>query len=302
MHLLTRRRFALSAAALASSGLPLTTAAAAPLHDKLAALEARSGGRLGLAVSDGTRLAGHRVDERFALCSTFKLPLAAAVLQRCARGDWAPDRWVPFSEADRVPHAPVTGPRMAAGGMPLLALAEAAQRTSDNVAANLLLKLLDGPAGFTAWLRAQGDSMTRVDRYEPELNEVPAGSPQDTTSPAAMAALVGRLFLPSGLDVASQATLRQWLQATRTGQRRLRAGLPAAWATGDKTGTGLSAGRPDRIHDVAVVWPGPGRPVWTLAAYYDGPQQGSPRVRAADEAVLAQAGRLAAAWLRSAPA
>lgn len=306
MTTFSRRRFTLSLAGAAwvatpaASAVPATAGTAQrPLPEALAALESTSGGRLGLAVSDGTRLVGHRVDERFALCSTFKLPLAAAVLQRCARGDWSPDQWVPFSTADRVPHAPITGPQMAAGGMRLLALAEAAQRTSDNVAANLLLRLMDGPAGFTAWLRAQGDPVTRVDRYEPAMNEVPAGSTQDTTSPAAMAALVGRFFSDGGLDAASQATLRRWMQATRTGQRRLRAGLPPAWASGDKTGTGLGPGRPDRIHDVAVVWPGAGRPVWTIAAYYDGPRQDSPGVRAADEAVLARAARLAAGWLRT---
>lgn len=297
MPVLNRRRFV-----LALTGVPVvaraTDDADLALRLGLAQLESRAGGRLGVAVRDGVDLIGHRSEERFAMCSTFKLPLAAAVLQRCAAGDWSPDQWVPFGAGDRVPHMPVTARHLPAGGMPLLALAEAAQRESDNLAANLLLRRLGGPSAFNAWLRAQGDPVTRLDRDEPAMNDVPAGAEQDTTTPAAMASLMARQFSASGLDPASQATLRAWLVGTRTGLRRLRAGLPAGWTSGDKTGTGLQPGQPDRINDVAVVWPHERPSVWTIAAYYEGPRRGSARVRDADQAVLAEAGRLAAQWLQ----
>ncbi len=297
----------LAASAALLAGLPLAACASAGgerLADCLAELEQRSGGRLGVAVFDAGsgRLAGHRIDERFALCSTFKLPLAAAVLQRCARGEWSPDRWVPFGVADGVPHMPVTGARMAAGGMRLIELAEAAQVASDNLAANLLLRLLGGPAGFTAWLRAQGDGVTRLDRVEPALNHVPPGSLADTTTPAAMVRTMARQFSAEGLDAASQARLRAWMEATRTGQRRLRAGLPPSWRSGDKTGTGLSSDLPDRLNDVAVVWPDRGRGPWLVAAYFESQHRGSPAPRDGDEAVLAEVGRLAAQWLAARPA
>ncbi len=295
------------AAATPLASLPLAACASAGgerLAECLAELERRSGGRLGVAVFDAGsgRLAGHRVDERFALCSTFKLPLAAAVLQRVGRGEWSPERWVPFGAADRVPHMPVTGRHIAAGGMRLIDLVEAAQTESDNLAANLLLRLLGGPAGFTAWLRTQGDALTRLDRTEPALNHVPPGSLADTTTPAAMARTVARQFSADGLDAASQARLRGWMQATRTGGRRLRAGLPPGWRSGDKTGTGLHDDLPDQLNDVAVVWPDGGRAPWLVAAYFESHHRGSPAPRAEDEAVLAEVGRLATEWLAAGPA
>jgi beta-lactamase class A len=97
-----------------------------------------------------------------------------------------------------------------------------------------------------------------------------------------------------GLDAAAAARLIGWMEATQTGAKRLRAGLPAGWRAGDKTGTGLHPAMPDRINDIALVWP-PGRPPGLVAAFYEGPLRGSAGVRPQDEAVLAEVGRIAAA-------
>ncbi len=295
------RRHVLILAGLAPA-LHATAAPARPLDSAgltaaLAELERRAGGRLGTAVlaSASGAASGHRTDERFGLCSTFKLLLAGAVLQRVDRGQLAADQWLPITQADMVPHAPVTQKHLAAGGMTALALAEATQLTSDNAAANLLLRLFGGPAGFTAWLREQGDDVTRVDRWEPEMNRVPTGEVRDTSTPAQMCRTAARLLVGDALSPASRARLTAWAEATQTGRRRLRAGLPAGWRAGDKTGTGMHPSMPDKINDVAIVWP-PGRAPWLVAAYYDGPLSGSTDWRAQDEAVLAEVGRLVARW------
>ncbi len=295
MHTMNRRQL------LALGGLALAGPAAAlgspELALALASLERQAGGRLGVAVlaSDRGTLAGHRANERFGLCSTFKLLLAAAVLQGIDRGQLAADRWLAYTQADLVPHAPVTEANLGAGGMRALDLAEAAQVTSDNVAANLLLRLLGGPAGFTAWLHSEGDAVTRIDRWEPEMSRVSPNDPRDTSTPAQVCATVRHVLLGEALGEGSRRRLIAWMEATRTGQRRLRAGLPAAWRVGNKTGTGMYPGTPDRVNDVAIVWP-PGRAPWLVAAYYEGPRRNSARIRAQDEAVLAQVGRLVARW------
>ena len=283
--------FAGPAAALRGENLPAA----------LTALEKRSGGRLGVAVLDtgSAALAGHRTDERFGLCSTFKLLLAAAVLQRIDRGQLAADHWIAYSQADLVPHAPVTQPRLGQGGMPALELAEAAQVTSDNVAANLLLRLFGGPAGFTGWLRREGDALTRIDRWEPEMSRVPPGDPRDTSTPAQLCATLRHVLVGDALAEGSRKRLIVWMEATRTGQRRLRAGLPRDWRAGDKTGTGMHPGMPDRLNDLAIAWP-PGRAPWLVAAFYEGPERDSPKIRPRDEAVLAEVGRLVGRWLRQA--
>ena len=261
----------------------------------LAALERRHGGRLGVYVLDAddpTSAYGHRADERFALCSTFKLLLAAVVLREADAGRLDLNTLLRFGKDDLVPHAPVVEKHLAAGALSIGALAEATQLTSDNVAANLLLRELGGPAGFTAKLRELGDPSTRLDRIEPAMNRVLPGEEHDTTTPRAMAETVARLFTTDLLSPASRQTLKQWMIATGTGMRRLRAGFPTGWVAGDKTGTAYAPGMANKTNDVAVVWR-EGRAPRVVAAYYDADSH-YPEMRAQDEAVLAEVGRIAA--------
>lgn len=265
----------------------------------LADLEHRTGGRLGVALLDTTsgQITGHRLDERFAMCSTFKLPLAGAILREIDQGRLRPDQWVAYGKADMVAHAPVTSQNLARGGMTVAALAEAAQTTSDNPAANLLLKLIGGPAGFTAILRAAGDTTTRLDRFEPQLNNVTGLDLRDTTTPTAMARTTTHLLTSDWLSAASRETLIGWMVATATGALRLRAGLPAAWRAGDKTGTGMVPNKHDKYNDVAIAWP-PGKAPLVITAFLE-TRYSHPNMRSEDQAVLAEVGRIAAAWKSS---
>lgn len=228
------------------------------------------------------------------MCSTFKLPLAAAILQRAGQGKLKLDAVVPYGKDDMVPHAPVTEKNLDKGGMTIGDLAEAAQKTSDNVAANLLLKQIGGPAGFTQFFREIGDEVTRLDRYEPEMNSGGVvGDERDTTTPAAMAATVAKLFTSDVLAGDSRALLTQWTIDTKTGLKRLRAGLPAGWNAGDKTGTALD-GKLGKYNDVAIAWP-KDRGVIVIAAYLNVPQT-SDAIEDQHQAVLADVGRIVAAW------
>ncbi len=184
-----RRAFLLNGTLAGMVTLPGFSACAAPtvqaparqaLTDQLQALEASSLGRLGVGVLDtGTgEVIGHRVDERFALCSTFKLPLAAEVLRDVDAGRRALYQFIPYSKADMVAHAPVTEANLAAGGMTIGALAKATQITSDNPAANLILREFGGPEGLTQRFRAAGDLVTRIDRNEPMMNRVSGDDPR----------------------------------------------------------------------------------------------------------------------------
>jgi len=268
------------------------------LNDALAGLERQNGGRLGVAVLDtgSGQTWGHREDERFGLCSTFKLLLAAAVLQQIDAGRLSGDRWVRFAGAAPVPNSPVTDAHRTAGGMTLLALAHATQTTSDNLAANLLMRELggdQGPQWLTQWLRERGDAVTRIDRWEPEMNNVPPGEVRDTSTPAAMARTAALLLTGAVLQPKHQALLQRWTEETRTGLKRLRAGLPKGWRAGDKTGTGWRTGQADKINDVAIVWP-PGRAPWVVACYYEAPLHTAQDLRPQDAAVLASVGRAVA--------
>lgn len=291
---MTRRRWlqgALFGLVACASRAPIP--AIVPERAPFADLEVSAGGQLGVAVLIGDRLIGHRLDERFAMCSTFKMPLVGVVLQKVDRGELSLDQNVPITPDDLVFYSPVVDGLVESGGASLRVLLQAAQTQSDNTAANLLLRLIGGPAGFTASLRALGDPVTRLDRYEPEMNAVAPGEEQDTTTPEAMARLASTLLLGDALSLSSRELLLRWMIETNTGQKRLRAGFPPEWRAGDKTGTGISEGLANRLNDVAIALPDDGPPR-IIAAYYrtDGYH---PSMRDEDQAVLAEVGRIAAA-------
>ena len=288
-----RRRFLLGLAALAAGG---AEARGRDFAAGIEALERDSGGRLGVCVLDAhTGLSvDWRGDERFGMCSTFKLALAALVLKAIDDGEFTADLRIPIRETDMVSHAPVTEKHVGAEGLTVVELAEAAQKTSDNTAANLLLRRFGGPAGFTARLRRLGDEYTRLDRYETEMNLVAPGEVRDTTTPAAMAVTVARLLDRSFLSDASRRQLESWLVETKTGRSRLRAGMPNDWRVGDKTGTGIASLMPNRTNDVATVWVDDR--LFVVAAYAEADEHYE-KMRPKDNAVLAAVGELASAWI-----
>lgn len=298
--MLPRRRFLQfsTSAVVSSLALPLiaraagrgvgTSAAAGAIAaaTDFAALEKACAGRLGVTVLDTAsgRHIGHRQDERFPLCSTFKTVLAATVLDQSRRVPGLLDRRVPVREADLLSHAPVAR-RHAGKDLTVRDLCRATIITSDNTAANLLFDVVGGPPAVTAFLRAQGDSVTRSDRLEPELNSFAEGDPRDTTTPAAMAATLQRLVLGDALAPGARQQLADWLIDNETGDACLRAGLGARWRVGDKTGSNGE----DARNDTAVLWPMGGGAPWVITAY----------LQAADisndqrASVLAQVGRIA---------
>jgi beta-lactamase class A len=294
--IISRRCLAtVACAALVGYGLRATSAWAAGdfaerLASDIARIESESGGRLGVAALDTLTEArfGHRADERFPMCSTFKLLAAAAILARVDAKQERLDRLIEFAAADVVVNSPVTKDHVGAPGMSLEELCEAAMTMSDNTAGNLLLASLGGPEGLTAYARSLGDTVTRLDRIEPELNEATPGDVRDTTTPAAMVANMRALTLDKALSATSREQLVRWLIGNKTGDTRLRAGLPAGWRVGDKTGSGERG----TTNDVGVFWPPDRAPV--IVSIYLTQTAASPTQR---NATLAAVGRAVASAL-----
>lgn len=234
---------------------------------RIAALEMRLGGRLGVAAIDtgSGRRFEHRASERFPMCSTFKFLAAAAVLHRVDEKQEQLTRFIPYTRADLLEHAPVTREHVNEGGMTLAALCAAAIEESDNTAANLLLQTIGGPKGFTGYARSLGDQKTRLDRLEPQLNSAVPGDERDTTTPAAMADNLRRLLLADALSQQSRQLLDSWLAENKTGDDMIRAGLPNDCKIGDKTGRGSNGA----INDIAIIRP-PGKAPILLAIYFVG--------------------------------
>jgi beta-lactamase class A len=256
---------AVTAASCRARAAPIAEERLNLANKRLADIEAREGGRLGVFAHDTGTSASieHRADERFPMCSTFKLLAAAAALKRVDEGAERLDRTIAFGPSDLLDYAPIAKAHVAEGGMTLADLCAAAIDWSDNTAANLILQAIGGPVGFTSFARSLGDNVTRLDRNEPSLNESLPGDSRDTTSPRAMTEDMGHVLLGNTLSAASRGQLQTWLIGDKVGDKRIRAGLPPSWRIGDKTGSG------DRgsTNTIAIIWP-PGRPPLIAAVYY----------------------------------
>jgi len=251
--------------------LSLAAALAAPARATSAQrvlkdLHKRVGGRLGVHILDsqsGKRIA-YDDGSRYAMASTFKLPLAAAVLWQIDRGAFPLSRTLPVAKADLLPTSPAVEAKLAAGAtsMTVAELCAAVITQSDNAAANVLLSGIGGPPGYTQFMRSIGDQATRLDRKELELNSNIPGDERDTTTPRAMVDAMLRIFTQDVLSLSSRALLIDWMASARTGLDRVRAGLPRNWPSGDKTGTGSNGA----VNDLCIAYPPDRRPIF-IAVY-----------------------------------
>jgi beta-lactamase class A len=296
--MISRRKFLIAGTFVAVSNITLPYVSTAQtsrrfsgLPASFAELEKANNGRLGVAVLDtgSGESAGYRVNERFAMCSTFKMLLAAAVLQRADSGKESLSRRVPIPRIGLLSNSPTTKEH-AGGSMTVGELCVAIITRSDNTAANLLLSTIGGPGGITRFARHLGDSVTRLDRVETELNQALPWDPRDTTSPAAMTANLRKLLLGNTLSPISREQLIEWLIANKTGDERLRAGLTKGWRVGDKTGSNGE----NTTNDIAIIWPTDQAPI-LVAAYLTA----CPGLEAKRNNVLAEVGRRITVSLQS---
>ena len=221
--------------------------------------EAELDARIGVSVLvPGSEMSWeYKGDERFPMTSTFKTIACAALLHRVDAGLDSLGRVVTFEESDLVTYSPVTEKRVGNIGMSLAELCEATITVSDNTAGNLILDAIGGPAGFTEFSRSLGDRVTRLDRWELDLNEALPGDTRDTTSPNAMAGLLEKLIFGETLTAKSREQLTSWLKGNLVGDSLLRASIPSDWQIGDKTGAGNFGSRTI----AAIMWPPSSDPI-----------------------------------------
>ncbi|GAA3940405.1 PEN family class A beta-lactamase, Bpc-type [Actinomadura viridis] len=243
-----------------SAAVTVTPAGQAEVRERLRALEVSYQGRIGVFALDtgNGRTISYRDRETFPLLSTFKAIAAAAALDKARRSDpGLMERRVHWTAEEEVTHSPRTGGRGEAG-MTVAELCEAAITYSDNTAGNMVLKQIGGPAGLTRYFRSLGDPLSRLDRWETDLNIWRPGERRDTTNPAALGRDLHRLTVGDALAAPDRDRLNGWLKANTTGDTRIRAGLPKDWTVGDKTGTGPTYAA---ANDVAIAWPPSGAPL-----------------------------------------
>ncbi len=256
---------------------------------QLAKLERTLSGRLGvfaLNTANSNQLS-YRADEYFPMCSTFKVILVSAILKRSTQINGLMQQRIKYQQSDLVTYSPITKQYLE-DGMTVAALCAAAIQYSDNTASNLLMKILGGPKAVTTFARSIGDRPFRLDRWETALNSAIPDDRRDTSTPNAMGKSLQRLALGDALEPHLRAQLQAWLRGNTTGAARIRAGVPADWQVGDKTGTGDYG----TANDIAVLWP-PRRAPVVVAIYTT---QGMKDAKARND-VVASAARIVVDWL-----
>ncbi|MFB7927609.1 class A beta-lactamase [Streptomyces sp. NPDC056039] len=294
-HARLSRRTALAAGTAAALSLGGGTAHALPatggVTARLRELEQKHTARLGVYARNlrTGRTVAYRADERFPMASVFKTLAAAAVLRDLDRDGELLAKRVHYTQdyVTKSGYSPITKENVATG-MTVGELCDATIRFSDNTAGNLLLVELGGPKAVTRFCRSIGDRVTRLDRWEPELNSAEPWRVTDTTSPRAIGLTYARLVLGDALEPRDRARLTDWLLRNTTSGEKFRKALPADWLVADKTGGGRYGGN----NDVGITWPPDGPPI-VMSVLTTQPEEDAP----SDNPLVAGAAALLASEL-----
>jgi beta-lactamase class A len=284
--MITRRELlsAVTAVALATGA-----EAAERAESALKNIQKRIGGRLGVHVLDSQSGKRFGLDEnsRYAMASTFKVALAAALLWQIDRKAFTLENRIHIDKSQLLLNSPAVEVKLmaSADAMTVRELLAAAVTQSDNAATNVLLRAMGGPSMVTEFFRTIGDHVSRLDRYELELNSNVVDDPRDTTTPRSMVDSMLAIFTRDVLSITSRALLIDWMTASKNGLDRVRAGLPKSWNGGDKTGNGDNGA----INDIVVTYPPNRRPIF-IAVYMSESKLTVPELSAAH----AEIGRIVA--------
>ncbi|MGR5057433.1 CARB/PSE/RTG family carbenicillin-hydrolyzing class A beta-lactamase [Vibrio rotiferianus] len=232
---------------------------AAKLNEDLAAIEQHIGGRIGVSVWD-TQNDEHwdyRGDERFPMMSTFKTLACATMLSDMDSEKLDKNATAKVEERNIVVWSPVMD-RIAGQTTRIEHACEAAMLMSDNTAANIVLRSIGGPNGVTRFLRSIGDGATRLDRFEPRLNEAKPGDKQDTTTPNAIVNTLHTLLEGDALSYESRIQLKIWMQDNKVSESLMRSVLPKGWSIADRSGSGGFGSR----GITAMIWKDNHKPIY----------------------------------------
>jgi beta-lactamase class A len=189
--------------------------------------------------------------------SVFKLPLALTVLHLVEQRELSLDQAVRFLPQDRIlPH--VYSPLQdeypdAAVTVPLHELLRLAVSLSDNVAADILLRLVGGPKAVNTYIAALGIKGFNLQDNEAVLHHEVSAQYRNWLEPAGAVQLLRRISDDSPLSRAHTDLLLAWMTpAVRT--NRLEGALPSGVRVAHKSGTsGVDNGVAHATNDIGLI-------------------------------------------------
>jgi beta-lactamase class A len=265
---------------------PTQGGSGAELSARLKAICEKAGGRCGVAVThvETGRGAAFGGGTPLPLYSVFKLPLAVAVLKEVEEGRLGLDQKVPVDPAETVPGTEENSALWRRPTeRPLRELLEYSIARSDNTSTDKMLALVGGPEAVTRRMRALGLDSIAVSSTVKDFLKSKEAHP-NTGAAEDLARLLVLLRKGEALAPPQAEVLLGIMSRTVTGDRRLRAGVPAGTPVADKTGSG-----PATTNDVGLVTLPGDRGHLALAVLLDG----SKLPPAKQEEVIAEVARAA---------
>jgi beta-lactamase class A len=229
------------------------------LHQQLFSLANEVKGRLYVACSLPNVAIDCALDPHGhpAMQSTFKFPLAIVVLQQVEAGKLSLDQPIRFLTTDRYPgtYSPLQDAHPEANvDLPLRDLLQLSVGKSDNIATDILLRLIGGPPAVQESLDALGFSAIHVRDSERGMHDDFQAQYRNDAEPIAMVGLL-RLFADhSPINPEHTQLLNQWMTETASGPQRIKGRLPAGTVVAHKTGTsGSKEGLYPATNDVGLI-------------------------------------------------
>jgi len=273
-------------AAAASTPAPPPAGTDAGLSARLKAICEKAGGRCGVAVThvETGRGADFGGETPLPLYSVFKLPLAVEVLKGVEEGRLSLEQKVRVEPEETVPGTPENSALWSkTTERPLKELLEYSIARSDNTSTDKMLELVGGPEAVTRRMRALGLNNIEVRGTVKDFIRSKDAHP-NTGAAGDLARLLVLIQKGEALAPPQRDVLLGIMARTVTGDRRLRAGVPAGTPVGDKTGSG-----PATANDVGLVTLPGDRGHLALAVLLDG----SKLPPAKQEEVIAEVARAA---------
>jgi len=250
------------------------TTEAQSVGDAIERVATKLAGRIGFAAQEigGEDVIAFNGGETFVMASTYKVAIAAAVLDRVDRGELRLDQMVDVTlDMMMIGDAALNGTFVHPGlQLSIANLIEVMITESDNTATDISMGLAGGPAAVTKYLRRLGITDFRVDRLtgeiigefyglpgpatqklateafraRPELLKIQGdrnlnfeADPRDQATPLAMLKLLLAIDSGTATSAESRDFLIDVMSRTRTGAGRLKGLLPRGTPVANKTGT-----------------------------------------------------------------
>ena len=190
--------------------------------------------------------------------SVFKLPLAVAALHLVERGELKIDQPIRFRASDRIlpaTYSPLQDKYPEAEvDIPLSELLRLAVSLSDNTAADIVLRVIGGPATVDRYIKSVGIQGFHLEDNEHALHREIEAQYRNWFEPAAAVQLLRRLSDDSPLTPEHTRLLLGWMADSPRAASRIKGQLPAGTLVMHKPGTsGTDHGLTHATNDIGLI-------------------------------------------------